>query len=148
MKKLVIMAALAMAMVSASAVEVGIRATNSQGAAGAALGLSIGEKFGSYGLEGAYDRTTRGAINIDRWSVTASYDAAVIGGVTIAPKVGVAYINPTGFRNGTAMFVGVGASYPLTKQVALTADYQYQVGQDRVRAYNGNRFMIGAKYSF
>ena len=43
---------------------------------------------------------------------------------------------------------GVGVSYPLTKQVSLTGDYRYQVGQSRVSAFDGNAFYAGVKYAF
>jgi outer membrane autotransporter protein len=148
MKKMVIMAALAIAAVSASAVEVGIRATHSAGVAGSALGVTLSQPVGPVDMEVAYDRSTRGAVNVDRWSAGVSYDLTKVGQMTLSTKVGLAHINPTGARNGTAMYVGVGAEYPLTQQLALTADYQYQFGQNRVRAFNGNRFMMGVKYTF
>jgi outer membrane autotransporter protein len=149
MKKLVIMAAMALAAVSVSATEVGIRLGHSTGAGSTtSAGVTLGQKFGEYGVEGSFDRTTIGPANMNRYGITGSYDAWKLGDVTISPKIGVAYINPQGFRNGAAITAGVGASYPLTKQVSLTADYYYQRGQDRVRGYDGNYFLVGAKYSF
>ena len=148
MKKIVMSLALVFAVASASALEVGIRATHSNGDAGMATGVTIGQKFGNVGVEGAFDRTTRGVVNVNRYSVAGSYDLVNVGLVTISPKVGVAVIDPAGGGHGSAFLVGVGASMPLTTNVALTADYTYQRGQSRVSAYDGNRFSVGVKYSF
>ncbi len=150
MKKLVIMAALAVAMASASAGEVGLRLGHSTGnGSTSSAGVTLGQKFGNYGIEGSFDRSTIGAVNVNRFGVTGSYDLVQQGQLVIAPKVGVAFIDPAnvGF-NGYAMTVGVGAEYKLTKQVSLTADYFYQKGQNRVRGYDGNYFLAGVKYSF
>lgn len=147
MKKIAIMAALAVAAVSASAVEVGVRGTHTVDAVADTAGVTVGQKFGAIGVEGSFDRTTRGVSNVNKYSLVGSYDVAKVAGITISPKVGVAFIDPVGV-NGYAATVGVGASYPLTKKVSLVADYAYQRGQDRVRAFNGNLVSVGAKYSF
>ena len=76
-------------------------------------------------------------------------DVAQFGAVTITPKVGVAFIDPTTTASGWQGTVGVGASYALTKNVALTADYRYQTSlQTRVESFNGNVITGGLKYSF
>lgn len=143
------MAALVLAAASASAADVGVRLSHapSNGSANA-LGVTLGQKFGAVGVEGAFDRSTTGAVNVNKYSLVGSYDIAKFGSMTVAPKVGVAYVDPSRGLSGTALTVGVGASYPLTKQWALTTDYSYQRGQDKIRAYDGNYFTVGAKYSF
>ncbi len=147
MKKLAIMAALAVAAISASAVEVGVRGTHNVDAAADSVGVTVGQKFGAIGVEGAFDRSTRGSANVNKFSLVGSYDVAKVAGITLAPKVGVSFIDPVGV-NGYAASVGVGASYPLLKNVSLVADYSYQRGQERVRAFNGNQVSAGVKYSF
>lgn len=145
MKKLVIMTALAIAAISASAVEVGLRGTFSSADNMAdSVGVTLGQKYGKFGVEGAFDRTTRGAVNVNRWSAVGSYDLAVFKKAVIAPKLGYAYITPAVGDNGGAWTFGVGTSYPVYKQVSLTADYYYQIGQARVDAFNGNYFVVGA----
>jgi opacity protein-like surface antigen len=148
MKKLALSLALVFAVAAASATEIGIRATHSKGDAGSAAGITIGQKFGNVGVEGAFDRSTRGTNNMNRWSVTGSYDLVNVGLVTISPKVGVAYLKPSQGWTGAALLVGVGASMPLDTNVALTADYMYQNGGHGVTKYNGNRFTVGVKYTF
>lgn len=146
---MIIMAALAMAAVSAFATDVGVRLSHTTSTdASPAVGVTLGQKFGAYGVEGSFDRSTVGPVNLNKYGVVGSYDIAKFGSVTVAPKIGVVYIDPSIGRSGTALTVGVGASYPLTKQVSLTADYAYQRGQNSVRPYNGNYFAVGAKYSF
>ena len=153
MKKLAIMAILAIAAISASATDLGLRAgriggvdTNAAGIA--AVGVTVGQQFGVYGAELAFDRANVGTTNLDRYSLVGSYDVTKIAGATVALNAGAAYIRPTIGTDGYAALVGVGISYPLTKTVSLVADYAYQAGQARVNAYNGNTVSIGTKYSF
>ena len=149
MKKLAIMAMLAVAAISASAVEVGVRGTRNTDSSADTVGVTVGEKFGAIGVEGAFDRSTRGTVNVNKFSLVGGYDVAKVAGITVTPKVGVAFIDPANSGvNGYAATVGVGASLPLTAKVSLVADYAYQRGQDRVRAFNGNQVSVGAKYSF
>ena len=59
------------------------------------------------------------------------------------------YIDNTGrVADGYAALVGAGVSYPLSKTVALTADYRYQAGQSKVSQFDGSTVAFGAKYSF
>jgi len=149
MKKLVIMAALAVAAVSASAVELGARGTFSSADNMAdSVGVTVGQKFGKFGAEGAFDRTTRGTANVDRWSLVGSYDVVKLGPVMLAATAGVATINPSNAVSGGAVTVGANASYPLTKKFALVGGYYYQSGADRISFADGNYFTVGAKYSF
>ena len=148
MKKFAIMAALAVAAMSASAVEVGVRGTHTTDSSADSAGVTVGQKFGAGGVEGAFDRSTRGTFNTNKFSLVGSMDVAKFAGITVSPKVGVSFIDPSKGVNGYAASVGVGASYPLTKQVALVADYAYQKGQDRVKAFDGNQVSAGVKFSF
>lgn len=149
MKKLAIASLIALAATAASAMEVGVTATrdyagdNRNGG-----GVTVSEKF--YGLDftAGVERFTKGENDQDRYSVTAGYDLVKFGPVTVAPKVGVAYLNNQVGDDGYAMTVGVGASLPVTKQVSLTADVARQYGQNRVQAFDGNRVTIGVKYKF
>jgi len=153
MKKLVIMAFLAVTVMAASAADIGLRAgrlggamTNDAGLTGA--GVTVGQQFGKIGAELAYDRAFMGSSSVSRYSLTGSYPVAKFKGVSFAAKAGVAFIDPTVGANGYAATAGIGASYPLTKKVSLVADYAYQVGQDRVKSFNGNMITVGTKYSF
>ena len=149
MKKLAIMAAMVMAVGSASALDLGVRGVHTGANSADLVGVTVGQKFGPVGVEGAFDRTTRGTGSVNKWSLVGSYDVATLAGVTVAPKLGVSVINPSkGTADGAALTVGVGASYSLTKHVALVADYAYQRGQKREYAFNGNLVSAGVKYSF
>jgi predicted porin len=152
MKKLAIAFATAMALVAttASALEVGVNGsydygspTNRPGA-----GFTVGEKFGKFGVTAGFDRYTK-TTDQDKYSLVGSYDVATIAKTTVAVKAGAAYISNTGnVADGYAALVGVGASYPITKAVSLTADYRYQAGQSRVNQFDGSTVAFGAKYSF
>ena len=136
---------------SAQAVEVGLTAQRdySQNPDKNGFGVTLGEKFGKTSVTGGFERYTQNSNDTNRYSLVAGYDVATVAGVTITPKVGVAYIDPTSTASGWQGSVGVGASYPLTKSVALTADYRYQGAiQSRVNNFDGNVISAGLKVSF
>ena len=150
MKKIALATLLALAVGSASAVELGVQGLRdySGNPDRNGFGVTLGQKFDKVGVTAGFERFTKGSNDLDRYTLTAGYDVAKFGAVTITPKVGVAYLNPETTRNGWAGTVGVGASYPVTKQVALTADYAYQKGNNITKAYNGNIITTGVKYTF
>jgi predicted porin len=150
MKKLAIASVLALAAFSASAVEVGINGSYDFGGANdrPGAGITVGEKFGKVGVTAGFDRYTKGT-DQNKWSLVGSYDVATVAGATVAVKAGAMYIDNAGrVADGYAALVGAGVSYPLTKTVALTADYRYQAGQSRVNTFDGSTLLVGAKYSF
>lgn len=151
MKKIALATLFALAVGSASAVEIGVTAQRdySQNPDKNGWGLTVGEHFGKASVTGGFERYTQNSNDTNRYSVVGGYDIAKFGDLTITPKVGVAYLNPTTTRNGWQGQVGVGASYAVTKNVALTADYRYQGAiQHRVDNFNGNVVSAGLKYGF
>jgi opacity protein-like surface antigen len=146
------MALLAMLVASsAQAVELGVTTQRdySQNPDKNGFGVTVGEHFGKTSVTGGFERYTQNSNDTNRYSLVAGYDVAKFGDVTITPKVGVAYLNPTTTENGWQATAGVGASYALTKSVALTADYRYQTSlQSRVDNFNGNVVSAGLKFSF
>lgn len=149
MKKFAIASILAIAAMSASAVEVGVTATRDYaGTNRNGGGLTVGQSYGKVGVTAGFERFTSGANDQDRFSLVAGYDVAKVGPVTVTPKVGVAYLNNQTGADGYAMTVGVGASVPVTKQVSVGLDVARQYGQDRVNAFDGNRVTAGVVYKF
>lgn len=151
MKKFALATMLALAVGSASAVELGVTANRdySQNQDRNGFGITVGQKFNKIGVTGGFERYTQNSNDTDRYSLVGGYDIAKFGAVTITPKIGVAYLNPTTTSNGWQASVGVGASVDLTKTVALTADYRYQGAlQNRVDNFNGNVISAGVKVSF
>jgi hypothetical protein len=149
MKKFAIATMIALAATAASALEVGV--TTARDYAGTdrnATGVTVGEKFGAVTLTAGFDRATLGANDQDRYSLVAGYNVAKLGPVTVAVKGGAAYLNNQTGQDGYAALVGVGASLPINKKVALTVDATRQYGQDRVNSFDGNRVTAGVKYSF
>jgi hypothetical protein len=149
MKKFAIATMIALAATAASALEVGV--TTARDYAGNnrnANGVTVGEKFGAVTLTAGFDRATLGTNDQDRYSLVAGYNVAKLGPVTVAVKGGAAYLNNQTGQDGYAALVGVGASVPVTKQVAFTVDAARQYGQDRVQSFDGNRVTAGLKYNF
>jgi hypothetical protein len=149
MKKFAIATMIALAATAASALEVGV--TTARDYAGTdrnATGVTVGEKFGAVTVTAGFDRTTLGANDQDRYNLVAGYNVAKLGPVTVAVKGGAAYLNNQTGQDGYAALIGVGASLPVSKKVALTVDATRQYGQDRVNSFDGNRVTAGVKYSF
>ncbi len=151
MKKIALATVLALAAGVASAVELGVTANRdySQNQDRNGFGITVGQKFDKVGVTAGFERYTQNANDLDRYSLVGGYDVAKIGGLTITPKVGVAYLDPQTTSSGWQASVGAGVSYALTKSVALTADYRYQTSlQNRVDNFNGNVISGGVKVSF
>ena len=149
MKKIAIATVIALAATAASALELGV--TTARDYAGDnrnATGVTVGQQFGAVGVTAGFDRATLGTNDQDRYSLVAGYNVARVGPVSVAVKGGAAYLNNQTGADGYAALVGVGASLPVTKAVALTVDATRQYGQDRVKASDGNRVAVGLKYSF
>ena len=147
MKKIILVTAL-LASMGAQAVEVGINTSHSfANADRTGYGLTIGQKFDKVGITAGFDRFTTGT-DLNKYSLVGSYDVTKVGAATIAVKGGVAYLDQKGAVDGYAALVGAGVSYPLTKELALTADYRYQAGQSRISSLDGSSVSAGLKYSF
>ena len=148
MKKLAIITLLATVAGLASAADVGVRFNHNGGNNTSGFGITVGQKFGSLGVDLAADRSAVASTDVNRFSLVGSYDLANVYGVTVAAKAGAAFIDAEGQKHGGALLGGIGASYTVTKKINLVADYAYQQGQDRVRTWNGNTVSAGVKYSF
>ena len=153
MKKIAIATLLAVAVVSASAVEVGVNGSyDGTKHDHAGYGVTVGEHFGSFSATAGYDRYSNN--NLNKFSVVGGYDVAKVGTATLTAKAGVVYLDQEAGktyskdRNGYAGLIGAGISIPVTKSVSATADYRYQAGQSRVNDLNGSTVLVGAKYSF
>ena len=147
MKKVILVTAL-LASMSAQAVELGINASrDTANTDRTGYGITIGQKYDKVGITAGFDQYKSG-IDMNKYSLVASYDVTKVGAATIAVKGGVAYLDQKNTTDGYAALVGAGVSYPLSKQVALTADYRYQAGQSKVSSLDGSTIIAGLKYSF
>ena len=136
-----------------SAVELGVVGGGVSGSnAGGIAGVTVGEKFGKFNATAGFARGWQETTTSDRWTLVGGYDIAKVAGVTITPKVGYAYLDNSSSKNNSNVpsasvaLVGVGASLPVTKQIAVTADYAYQISKTSANA--GNVMTAGVKYSF
>jgi len=160
MKKVILAVALLAVTSLASAVEVGALWDWGHGTNGGTRqggGVSIGDKLGSVdpslakvGVQATAERSTTGALNVNRYTARASYDVFTFAKFTTNVHAGIAYIDPQSVKNlsGSSGLVGAGVSYPVTTKVSLTADYDYQKSNGTTKPYNGNIITTGVKYSF
>jgi outer membrane autotransporter protein len=150
MKKFVLAFLLASGLSSAAmAAEVGVRGSYDWGSnpERGGYGVTLGQKFGPAGVELGFDRYTKNE-DLNKWSVVGSYDVLTVNNATFAVKAGGAYLDPSVSKNGYAALVGAGVTIPVTKSLAATVDYRYQIGQDRVSQFDGSSVLAGFKYSF
>ena len=149
MKKIVIASIIALTAFTASALEVGVTASQVYASANrTAGGVTLGEKFGDVTATVGFSRTATGVTNQDRYSLVGSYDLVKFGPVTLAAQAGGAYLNNQVGQNGYAVQVGASASVPVAKNVTATLSVANQRGQDRVQASDGNSVTAALKYSF
>jgi opacity protein-like surface antigen len=153
MKKIALATLLALAAISASAVEVGVTGSyDGTKHDHAGYGLTVGQHFGDFSATLGADRYSNN--NLNKYSLVGGYDVVKLGTATVTAKVGTVYLDQEAGktyskdRNGWAGLVGAGISIPVTKSVSATADYRYQAGQSRVNDLNGSTVLVGAKYSF
>ena len=147
MKKVILVTAL-LASMGAQAIELGINASrDTANTDRTGVGITVGQKFDKVGITAGFDQYKTGT-DMNKYTLVGSYDVATVGAATIAVKGGVAYLDQKNTTDGYAALVGAGVSYPLSKQVALTADYRYQAGQSKVSSLDGSTVIAGLKYSF
>jgi outer membrane autotransporter protein len=134
----------------ASAADVGIYGGRNTGSKQDLGGVSIGQSFGSIGVQATADRSTTNSVDVNRYTASVSYDIFKLGPVQTNVRAGGAFIDTQkpGVPNGGAGFVGAGVAYPVVKNVNLVADYAYQKGNNITKAYNGSIVTAGVKYSF
>ncbi len=149
MKKIAIASIIAMTATAASAWELGVTATRDNAGADRNFGgVTLSQPYGKLNATAGVERTSVSNSDQTRWSLVGGVDLAKFGPVTVAPKVGVAYLDNQFGHDGYAMTVGVGASVPVTKKVTFVTDVVHQYGQDRVQQFDGNRVTVGLRYKF
>jgi outer membrane autotransporter protein len=147
MKKIILVTAL-LASMGAHSADFGINTSrDTANSDRIGYGITVGQKYDKVGITAGFDQYKSGT-DLNKYSLVASYDVANFGATTVAVKAGVAYLDQKNTTDGYAALVGAGVSYPLSKQVALTADYRYQAGQSRISSLDGNSVSAGLKYSF
>ena len=150
MKKFAIASILAVATITASAIEVGVTAVNqtTPNPERYGYGVTVGETFGAYNVTAGVSRFYREANDQTRVTLVGSREVAKVGPVALSGRVGLAYLNNQTGEDGTALTVGAGAQVPVSSKVAATLSVDRQYGQNRVSSFNGNVITAGLKYSF
>lgn len=151
MKKTILAAVLALSAIgTASAREVSATGGYDFSDAETTLaGLAVSENYGAWGVTLGYDRSLRNGSEGDRVSLVVSKDLGLnVKGFPVLPKVGGAFVNPDGVRSGYAWLVGVGTRYNLSDTLSVGLDYRYQVGENDVRAWDGNQALVSVNYKF
>jgi outer membrane autotransporter protein len=149
MKKIVLLAALLSAFGIAQAVELGVTGGRDYAQPHSNdYGITLGQKFGKFGVTAEYDDVKHVGVKENRYGLLGGYDLYTFKGNTLTAKFGGEYISSRGLTSGYAGVVGAGLTFPISKSVALTADYRYQQAQKRIDTYTGNNVSAGIKVSF
>jgi len=147
--KTAIFSILFLSATAASAFELGINGGERfAGTDRSSVGITLGKKSGDTGFELAYDQFRNSGIEQERYSVLGTVDITKVGPIVLTAKGGAGFINNRTGSDGYAWLVGAGASYSITKSVALTADYRYQLGQSRIDSFDGSSVNAGVKFAF
>lgn len=110
------------------------------------VGIGVSRELKGVDVTAAFDRSTRGATNVNVYTLTAAKDVVSVGSVDIAPVIGLRHIRGT--STGNALVVGARATYDLTRDWAVQATVANQFGTNSVRASNGSSFALSMKYKF
>jgi opacity protein-like surface antigen len=152
MKKIALATLLALAAVSASAVEVGVVGGTdfiNNGTNYGTAGITVGEHFGDFSVTADALRQTKN--NTNKFDLLGGYDVFKVGTATFTAKAGVAFIDNT-YASGVNRYAGVvgaGVTVPVTSKVSATIDYRFTDTKDSVEKYQqGNTVLVGAKYAF
>lgn len=150
MKKFAIASILAVATITASAVEVGVTAVeqttpnpNRYG-----YGVTVGENFNGVNVTAGVSRFVREANDQTRFSLVGSKEVYKVGPVSLTGRVGAAFLNNQKGSDGSALTVGAGASMPVAKNVTAGLSVDRQYGQSRVSSFDGNVVTAGIKVGF
>jgi hypothetical protein len=149
MKKIFIATILAVTAITASALELGVNVGRdfsdvNRNYGEVALSHSVGPV--SAGVE--YRRSSVGANDQNRYTLTGGYDLAKVGSVQFTPTVGVSYLDNKTSVDGYAMNVGLEVSTPLVGRLDGVVGMSYQFGQSRVNTFNGVNLSTGVRYKF
>ena len=141
---------MAVAAITASAVEVGVTGVNqtTPNPDRYGYGVTVGETFGTYNLTAGISRFTREANDQTRVTLVGSKEVYKAGPVSLSGRLGYAYLNNRTGDDGSALTVGVGASVPVTSKVSVGLSVDRQYGQNRVSSFDGNVVTAGVKYAF
>lgn len=157
MKKTVIAAALSLAAFSAQAWEVSGRGSydwTGTNSSGGGVAISNGVKAPAVGAVKASLELTRvgeSPAGVNQVALVATKDLVKLPlNVTVGARAGVAYIEPLGSRHdgGAAALVGLAASIPVTKTVAIEAGFDRRFVESKVGMPDGNVGFLGVRVAF
>lgn len=146
MKKTISALIVAASITSAYAADVGFSVGRDRTSDKEYGAVSIGTSINTFRLEAEVGRVVDTGTSIGA-SIGKEFK---VGPITVTPHVGAAYIEATEktVKSGSVVTSGLGASYPITKQVSFTVDFSRMWDiQDRTN-FQGNLVTAGLRTSF
>lgn len=148
MKKTFIGLALATAVGTASAVDVGVNYSRDVTNDVNGVGISVGQTWNKFSLTVGAERFDTVGGNQDQVSLIGGYQVFKVMGVAVDAQVGAVYIQADGAKDGLTNVIGLGAALPLTKSLAVVGDVRRTIGIDTMKVHNGTTAGVGLRYSF
>jgi hypothetical protein len=142
MKKIVIASALALTC-AASAFAGDVSVSTIRDYAVEKNGFAVGTTVAGLAVTASHVENT-----YNRFSVGKEFQLTKIGPVALSAGGGVVYQDTHVGENGYGLTVGAKATMPITKTVSLVAGVDRFMGQDRIKASNGNVGTVGLNIKF
>ena len=148
MKKTLIALSTVLAMSSASALDLGVGYTRNVSNDVNGYGLSLGQSWNRFSLTASANRFDITGGDHDEVSLIAGYQLVKAMNLSVEGQLGATYVTSDRAKDGLVSVVGVGASMPLTKTVAITTNLRRNIGIDTMKVHNGTTAGLGVRYSF
>lgn len=148
MKKALIGLAIGASVGTASAVDVGLGYSRNVTNDINGYGITAGQTWNKFSLTaGAAKFDAVGGYH-DQISLVAGYQVLKMSGVTVQAQFGAIFVQSESAKDGLTSVIGLGASLPLTKTLAVVGEVQRTVGIDDMKVHNGTTAGLGLRYSF
>lgn len=148
MKKALIGLAILASVGTASAVDVGVGYSRDITNDVNGVGITVGQTWNKFSLTVGADRFDAVGGNHDQVSLVGGYQVLKVMGVAVEAQFGAVYIQADGAKDGLTSVVGLGATLPLTKTLAVVGDVRRTIGMDSMKVHDGTTAGLGLRYSF
>ena len=148
MKKTLIGLSMLVAAGTASALDVGVSYNRNVSDDLNGYRLEVRQQWNKVSLSAGAERLDLARGNQDQVSLIAGYQLFKVMNVAVEAQAGAAYISADRAKDGLTSVVGLGASVPLIKNVALTTDVRRTIGQGDMKVHDATTAGVGIRYRF
>lgn len=147
MKKVLLAIAIAAAAGTASAADLTVNYNRDTTHGTNGGGLALSSSVQKVTVSASVDRYKKGT-DIDAYGLTAGYEMFKLGSLGVSGLLGVNYLDVERGRSGFAGTVGLGVAYPITKTVAIVAEANRIMPENKIKAQEATIVSMGIRTSF